>query len=55
VASTGQGIMGMRTDRLGGDLKEKKRSLSARLQCLIYCSYPEGLVRASPPVLLDSG
>ena len=53
AASTGQGIVRMRAGWLGGDLKEKKRSLLARLQCLICSS--SSRARASPPVLLDSG
>ena len=43
VASTGQGIVRIRAGWLGGDLKEK-RSLSARLQCLICSCHPQGLV-----------
>jgi hypothetical protein len=41
--STGQGIVRMLAGWLGGDLKEKKRSLSARLQCLICSYHPLGL------------
>ena len=44
AASTGQGIVRMRAGWLGGDLKEKKRSLLARLQCLICSCHPQGLV-----------
>ena len=48
AASTGQGIMRMRAGWLGGDLKEKKSSLSARLQCLICSCHPQGLVHRHP-------